>query len=365
MTLRPLMLSTDLQRGGLPMRLARLALRLRQSDVEPIVACLAPRGPLSEELEAGGIETFSCDARGPFDARCLARLAKKVGRLDPDLIHASLLHANVAARLVGRLDRNRPIITSTVTIEIERSWHRLLESLTGGWSDFHVANSWAVARHVCEDLGFPRERVVVIGNAVPFEEIDRTPSVDRRENGLRADVPLIMWAGRMDRVKNLPTFVEVVKRVRRRLPVQAVLVGDGGERGRIAGLIRERKLESVISMTSWSDNVCAWLKTADCLLFPSFTEGSPNVVLEAMAAGCAVVASDIPACRELLADGVHGRLCGAKDIDGMACAVESLLLDGAARGTLVRAARQRVRTHHDAERVAACWRHLYEVALSA
>ncbi len=359
------MLATDLQPGGLPMRLVRLADRLRDCDVEPVVGCLASRGPLSDELAAAGIETFCCEARGRFDLGCLAGLARHVRRVDPDVVHASLFHANVAARLVGRLDRCRPIVTSIVTIEIERTWHRWLESLTGGWSDVHVANSAAVARHLSDELGFPPERVVVVRNAVAFEEIDGALPVDRIGHGLRADVPLIVWAGRMDPVKNLPTFVEAVEYVRRRLPVQAVLLGDGSERAPVAKMICERGLQSDITLAPWSGEVAAWLKAADCLLFPSFTEGSPNVVIEAMAAGCAVVASDIPACRELIEDGVDGYLCGARDVAAFAGAVELMCVDHQARAAVTARARQRAEANHNMKTIVLAWRRVYERALSA
>jgi glycosyltransferase involved in cell wall biosynthesis len=357
--LRVMMLATDLQRGGLPLRLTRLANRLRAVEVEPIVGCLAPPGPLSSWLEAAGIETFACGARGPRDLGCLGRLAEHIRRIRPDVIHSSLFHANLATRLVGRLDRPRPIITSTVTIEIERPWHRWGEALTAGWSDWHVANSEAVAEHVRTDLGFPRQRVVVISNGVDVEELDRAPPIDRGAFGLTDGVPLVAWAGRMDPVKGLKTFVDVIGQVRRSMPVQAVLLGDGPERPRVARWIREAGLDGVIRMALWSEDVPAWLKTADALLFPSRTEGSPNVLLEAMVCGCPVVASALPATRELIDDGVDGLLRGAGRVAEFSEALVRVLADQELRTSIIRKARERVVRRHAMGRVVAEWGDLY------
>ncbi len=362
--LRVLMLTTDLQRGGLPLRMVLLANRLPDVDVQPIVGCLAPPGPLSAELEAAGTETFSCDARGPFDPTCLARLAGHVRRIRPDLIHSSLFHANLAARLVGRLDRPRPLITSTVTIEIERIWHRWIEALTCGWSDLHVANSAAVAEHVCADLGFPPGRVVVLPNGVDLRRMDQAPRIDRSAFDLEEETPLVVWAGRMDAVKDLRTFVEVIALLQADMKVQAVLLGDGPERGSIAEAIRLKGLDGVIRMSPWSDNVAGWLRGADVLLFPSRTEGSPNVVIEAMCCGCPVVASDLPAIRGLIEQGIHGLLCRVGDVAGFAGAVRRLLADRSLRGRLAAAARQRAVHRHDIQDVVCRWRSVYDMAMS-
>ncbi len=357
--LRVLLLSTDLERGGLPMRLVQLARALPGAGVTPIVGCLARRGPLSGELESAGIGTFACDAHGRFDVACVARLARHIARIDPDLVHASLFHANLAARLVGRRDRRRPVITSSVTIEVERRWHRLGEGLTSGGSDVHVANSAAVARHLVDELGFAPGRVRVIRNAVDVEAIEAAAAVPLERHGLADGVPLVGWAGRMDKVKNLETFVSVIERLRARRPVQAVLWGDGAERSRLEALAASRGLRHAVRFAGWAQRLGGCLKACDVLLFPSLTEGSPNVVLEAMAAGCPVVASRIAACEELLSGG-RGWLCGARDVAALTGAVEMALSDKRARGIAIESARAYVRLHHQMQDVVWRWRELYD-----
>lgn len=361
--LRVLILSTDLQRGGLPLRLAKLALHIKNAGVEPIVGCLAPPGPLSHELAQQGVTTFSCDAAGALDVRCLLRLAGHIRRFDPDVIHASLFHANLTARLVGRLDRARPIITSTVTIEIERPLHRLLESLTGGLSNVHVANSEAVAAHLRDDLGFARDRVVVVPNAIDFEEMDAAPEASRAVLGLDENRPLIVWAGRMDPVKNLPTFVEVIARVRRQTNVQALLLGDGPARLAMEQEVVARGLTGAVHFAGWSLDVVRWLKCADALLFPSLTEGCPNVVLEAIACRCPIVAGDIPSCRELIRDGVDGLLRAPTDAGALADALTSVFCDRAKARERAEAAHSRTRPRHELSTVVGQWLRLYRCAV--
>ncbi len=353
--LRVMLLSTDLEKGGLPLRLANLAHHLKAAGIKPVVGCLAPRGPLHASLESDGIETFACDASGALDASCLVRFVRQLRRIDPDLIHASLFHANLAARLCGRLDRPRPILTSTVTIEIERPLHRWLEALTSGSSDWHVANSRAVEDHIQTDLGFAPERVEVIPNGIDLDRIDQRQPARRSEFGIDENVPLIIWAGRMDPVKNLKTFVDVMGRIRQQHELRALLLGDGPQRPHIETYVIKKGLRDVIAMPGWSDGVAAWLKTADILLLPSRTEGCPNVILEAMACGCAVVASNVPGCAELIQPGRTGELCAADDVDGFTQRVLRLLVDPDRRHRIAEQARSNVARRHDIQDVVGQW----------
>jgi glycosyltransferase involved in cell wall biosynthesis len=354
--LRVMMLITDLQPGGSPLRIARLARKLREFDVEPIVGCLAPAGPLSDQLRQGGIETFACNARGARDLFALRRLGYLIDEYQPDLIHATLFHANLAARMCNR--RCLPLITSTVTIEIERRWHNWLEGLTLDMSDCHVANSRAVANHLLGTLGVGPRKLRIIPNGLDLQAIDSRPPIERGMHGLSNDIPLIVWAGRLDTVKNLPTFIDVVERVRCKREVAAVILGEGGEREEIQRRIALRGLENTIRLAGWTEDVIGWLKTADLLLFPSLTEGSSNVLLEAMACRCPIVASDIDSCRESLGHG-RSRLCSPHGVTQFANAVLASLEDSANLDDQVSTARRYVERLHDLTAIGGKWKRLY------
>jgi len=355
--IRVMMLITDLQRGGTPLRTVKLAAALRDHDVLPVVGSLAPRGPLHDDLDALGIPSFHCDATGPRSVLAFKRLAHVVESFDPDVLHASLFHANIAARLVGRLDRARPIITSTVTIEIERTWHNWVEGLAAHRSDMHVANSSAVRTHLL-NIGFDQQRTVVIRNGLDIDRIASAPPVDLDAEGLSADRPSIVWAGRMDKVKNLRVVIQTAERLRH-LGAQFVLIGDGPERPKVEAWLAAHGLQQGVRLVGWRDDVWAWLRAATCLLFPSRTEGAPNVVLEAMAAGCPVIASRIPAHEAIVADGATGHLVAPDDVTGFASRVERVIADRAGSLRMAAAACEKLFREHDLSVISAQWAELY------
>ena len=98
------------------------------------------------------------------------------------------------------------------------------------------------------------------------------------------------------------------------------------------------------------ENVLAYLMACDVVAFPSFSDGSPNKLLEAMAAGCAIVAANVGGIPEMIRDGVDGLLVDARNVGDLASAIESLLDDPARRRALGDSARARVAAEFIAER---------------
>ena len=113
-------------------------------------------------------------------------------------------------------------------------------------------------------------------------------------------MPIILNAGRFEPQKNLETFVRAMRLVGAERSVQALCCGDGSLRNRVERLIADEGLGSVIRLERYVTNLWGVMKRADAVVSTSLFEGSPNVVLEAMACACPLVVSDIPEHRELL-----------------------------------------------------------------
>lgn len=336
--MRVALVVTDLQRGGTPLRLARLARGLRVAGLDVHVGCLAGPGPVGQALERDGISVFSCGAAASRDWGALARLRANLVRIRPDLIHSSLTHANVACRLIGRW-LGIPVVSSTATIEVERRWHLRLERWTARLDCGHIVNSAALAAHVREAFRIPPERIHVVP---PF--VDPWPTrVDRAAARRLLDLPpdtfVVLWAGRFDPVKRLDLLLDAAAR----LPEpdwRFVLAGDGPLRGAIEQRVaRESQLTQRVRIAGWLDDLSTALSAADVFAFPSLTEGTPNAVLTAMAAGVPVVGSAIPSLREL-SDDDERLLLEAGDAAAWARALSRLRADAALRaGIAERAAR--------------------------
>jgi len=351
---RVLLLITDLQPGGAPLRIAAIARGLKVRGVDVHVGCLAPAGPVSAALDAGGIPTFACRASSIRDIGAILRLIGHVRRIRPDLIHATLTHANVAARLVGRY-LGVPVVGSTATIEFERPWHARLERWTARLDAAHVVNGRAVAEHVIDEFGLPLDRVHIVP---PF--VERVP--DRRDRAaaraalaLPPDAFVIAWAGRLDPVKRVDLLIDVVATLddaagrehraatrddqtqlasgsaaMRRDSPHLLIAGDGPMRAALEALLEGHAARGRVHFVGWQSDLSNVFSAADVLALPSRTEGMPNVVMQAMAFGLPVVGSDIPALRELA--GAEGRiLLAGHTREHFATALASLRIAAAPR----------------------------------
>ena len=142
---------------------------------------------------------------------------------------------------------------------------------------------------------------------------------------MEAGDQLLAWVGRLDPIKGLDDLLQALVIIRQRFPAHLVLVGDGPERLRLEQLITELDLADCVSLVGVRDDVPEILKACDVFVFPSHTEGMPNALLEAMAASCAIVCTNVPGNRDLITDGRTSLTVAARDPDALADAVVKLL----------------------------------------
>jgi len=323
---RILLLITDLQVGGTPTVVRELALRLsRGGGVEVHVACLAPWGPVADQIQAGGVPVTALDADDVYDLPVVvARLVRLIRQQRIDTIFSFLIHANAVAAMASRIVRDLRLIQSIQTTQPRPRWHWWLHAIVHQAAEAVVVPTPSVAAAAEQRSCVPREKLIVIPNAIDVEAF-RQPRAERDR------VREIAFIGRLDPVKRIGDLLQAMQRLDGTMRLS--IYGDGELRYELREQIDQLGLRGIVELRGTTPAPQA-LADADLLVLPSEAEGFGLVLIEAMAAGVPVVATDAPGIRDVVRHEQNGLLVPVGDPEALAGAIVRLAEDADLRRRL-------------------------------
>lgn len=304
-----------------------LAARLADEGFEVGFACVK-RGKFPSARKCTTAPLYELHMRSKLDLRVVHRLVEIAREGDYSLLHAhtprSLFIARAASFLSGI-----PLVYhvhSPTSRDTTHAWRNRLNHLAEriGLTGVHamITVSESLRRHMV-NLGYADDRVIRVPNGVP------APAVVRDERP-----PGIQWELGMSALfrprKGLEMLLEALVLLRRReVPVRLRAIGafESPEYEReIKARVAELEIEDLISWRGFTTDVDSELATLDLFVLPSlFGEGLPMVVLEAMAAGVPVVATNVEGVPEAIEDGVNGVLTAPSDSEDLALGIERVV----------------------------------------
>ena len=194
------------------------------------------------------------------------------------------------------------------------------------WADKIVAVSQGVAEDLV-DIGLPKDKIKAIYNPVVTPELHQKAAAPLSHSWFAPNQPpVIMGAGRLEHQKDFPTLIRAVAKLQQQRPVRLMILGEGKKRSELEALVRELGLTDSVALPGFISNPYAYMARAAVFVLSSIWEGFGNVLVEAIAVGTPVVATDCksgPA--EILANGKYGKLVAVGDVAGMAEAIAQTL----------------------------------------
>jgi glycosyltransferase involved in cell wall biosynthesis len=329
----------------------------------PLVISMLRPGPVGSLLQEAGIPTYSLEmSKGIFgitsQVRGIARLHRILSEQRPDLLISYLYHPIVTGRMVAKTAGIARVI-SCIRIAprptIAGRIQNLMLRLTSCADRVTTVNSAGVATQWVQKKAVSPEKLRIISNGVVVAEEEQQGSGEPSDN--------FVWCaiGRLEVQKDFFSLIAAMEIVARRYPDSRLrVIGDGPLKADLEAQVREKALTDHVVFQGTTADIDTLLSSASAVVLSSAWEGMPNVVLESLAAGVPVVATDVGGVREVVADGETGFLVPPHSAvhlaDGM---IRMMSLSREERGVMGQRGRELIRTRYTMDHVVRQWESLY------
>jgi glycosyltransferase involved in cell wall biosynthesis len=341
--IRLLWLIDSLTVGGAEALVVPFARKLDKQRFQLTVCALSTisGNPIEQRLQADGTRVITLGASDLRDRKAFRRLKELVTAEGIDLIHAHLTYSAIWSAFLSRATKIPSVVSLHVAPEATRAlqttWRqklltsvrdRLMRFVTRRWSSRVIMVSEALREIYAGGGGMARSSIRVVRNGIELERFkrdrDETRSRLSRDFEIPTGTPIVIAVSVLREGKGIEVLIEAAQRVQGAI---FLIVGDGPKADEWRELTKEYGVTDRIRWAGYRTDVDNFLAGCDVFAHPSLSDAFPTVLLEAMAAGLPVVASDVGGIPEIVEPGETGVLVPAGDASRLAAAIQDLLSD--------------------------------------
>lgn len=359
--------------GGVETLLLSMAKNLDRSRFDIYIGVFK-MGYVASYFEEAGVKVVEIPRKGKFDFQTIPMLMKIIRELEIDMIHTHGHFPGFVGRIAGKLIGKKVI--STYHLALHEDGHpyftKILTKMTLPLADYVTFVSRGVEESFYNesmvfDKGLIGKRThFTIYNGVDLNGIDRVVStVDkntvRKELSVSRDEVLLLSVGRLTEQKGhrylITAIAEVVKHC---LNAKLLIFGEGELKSALKSLIKDYALADRIRIMPPTRDIFKVMVGSDIFVLPSLWEGLPMGLIEAMAIGKPVVASNVTGVNELITSGVNGILVESKNPEALFEAIVKVIKDKELSMSLSENARKTIEKNFTIEKMAESYIYLYE-----
>jgi glycosyltransferase involved in cell wall biosynthesis len=338
----------SLDAGGVERSLVELLPRLAESGVRAVLVCLRRGGRFDVAASDAGYEIRYLSSPGRLAQ--IVELRRIIRQLEPALLYTALFEADLTGRLAA-FGTGVPVITNLANTTYDpirlqdpnvRSWRLRVVKAVDGFTARHLTHHFHAVSHAVKasavaTMGLDPDVVTVVHRG---RERHRLGEISQeRRNRVRAsleigpEVDVLMTAGRQEYQKGHSLLLAAFNGVRAARPGTILLVAGrpGHASAELESIVEGLGLEDCVRLLGHRDDVTDLMAASDLFVFPSLYEGLGGAMIEAMALGLPIVASDLPALREVAIEDQNAILVPPNDVEALEWAMLDLLADPARR----------------------------------
>jgi len=339
----------SLNMGGAQKIIYQLASADSKNGYDHSICSLLQSGPYEKVMRDEGIDLVVLNAKRRsiilfplfvYDLFCLLkRLVNIVKKKQIDILHAHLPDSSLIAIVIGWLTGTPVVLTihnnfslpSKRKAPLRDAVRTFVTNTVFKRADYIITVGNDIQDSLLKILG-DKVTIKTVYNGVDYLRYSNPEKLDslrfRQSLNVDDDARVIAMVGRLEKQKGHACLIDAAALLKGKYPdVVFLLVGDGELRDQLVEQAQRRKIIDNIVFLGNCDDVPAILGASDLFVLPSIYEGIPLVVLEAMAAGLPVIATDIAGTRELIESGVDGVLVATEDSEAIAHAIDDVLSD--------------------------------------
>ncbi len=377
--MKVLYLINGLGTGGAERSLAEMLPGFTKLKTEVTVGCLYRKQEgVANRVARDGYDVHYVDGNSHRDR--IGKVRELLKRGNYQLLHTTIFEANVIGRIAS-IGTPTPVLTSLVNTSYSssrytdpniRPWKLKFAQMVDGWSArkltdrFHAITE-AVKQSAVHDLGISSEKITVVPRGRDAARLG-APSLERRLEsrrrlGLASEAEVLINVGRQEFQKGQAVLLSAFEQVAMERPNSVLLIAGrtGHASAELTRIVSESpRLQEQVRFLGHCDDVPDLLAAADLFVFPSHYEGLGGAVLEAMGLGLPIVASDLPAIREIVELGENAVLVEPGNSSKLASCISQLLNDKVRRDKYGRRSREIFLSRFTLEHVVDQMNNLYQ-----
>ncbi|MBC8235804.1 glycosyltransferase [bacterium] len=325
-----LQIINSIEHGGTEIQLLYLLRNINRQKYN-VMVCALGSGTLEKDFRETNVPVKVIKSNFHYDITLIFRLVRFMQHHKIDIVHTYLSLADIFGRFAAKIAGVPIIISGCRSANTQQKKISMyLMRIANKFTDIVISNSNAGKEFVINTQKLKANKISVVYNGIDFEKYSKTINIDakKREIGIESNNFVVGTVARLDPLKGVNYFLEAASKVAQSIPnIVFIVVGEGPQRLKLEELSRRLGIVSKTIFTGYRKDVAELAQIFDVSVLSSVVEGMPNAIIESMALGKPVVASNVGGVPEIVKNGQNGILVPPGDVESLANAIIRLLLD--------------------------------------